>query len=77
MPAKRVVLRLQGRNAYGAPIQEIINAGQMYEADETVEIELQPQGRYVVRGELTAQRKAVWLEDEKSGARVGRSVAGQ
>ena len=74
VPAKRVVLQLQGRVAYGAPIQEIFNAGRMYVADETIEVELQPQGRYVVRGELTEQRKAVWLEDEKTGERVGRGV---
>ena len=77
VPAKLTTLKMEGRSAYGAPIQEILNSGTMYSVVEVIEVQLKPDGRYVVRGELDAQRQTVWLEDEVSGAKFGRTTPGK
>ncbi|MEA3156347.1 MAG: hypothetical protein QOK44_3936 [Betaproteobacteria bacterium] len=74
VPAAVVKLKLEGRTAYGAPIQELVMAARMYSVEEVVEAELRPGTRYVVKGRLEEGKTAVWLEEQESRQRVGRTV---
>jgi hypothetical protein len=74
VPARPTILKLEGRTAYGAPIQEIVMASQMYEVTDVIEFEPKPNGRYVVQGTLQPGQKSVWLEDEATHQRVGKST---
>jgi hypothetical protein len=75
VPAQHVVLKLEGRVAYGAPILEIVNAATMYAADRTIEVDLEPSVTYAVVGQLTADVKDVWLMRVDTHERVGADVA--
>jgi hypothetical protein len=74
IPARPAVLKLEGHTAYGAPIQEIVMASQMYEVTEVIEFDPKPNGRYVVQGILEEGQKSVWLEDEVTHQRVGKTL---
>ena len=74
IPAKHTILKLEGQTAYGAPIQEIAMASQMYNVTEIVEFDPKPDRRYVVQGILEEGKASVWLEDELSHQRVGKIV---
>jgi hypothetical protein len=74
VPAKPLVLTLEGRTAYGAPIQEMFNSKTMYSADTAVEFEPAPDRVYVVTGILQQDRTEIWLADEATGERVGKVV---
>ena len=77
IPAKHTILKLEGQTAYGAPIQEIVMASQMYNVTEIVEFDPKPDRRYVVQGILEEGKASVWLEDELSHQRVGKIVRDQ
>jgi hypothetical protein len=77
IPARHTVLKLEGQTAYGAPIQEIIMASQMYDVKEVIEFDPKPNRRYVVHGILVEGKASVWLEDELSHQRVGRIIRDQ
>jgi hypothetical protein len=74
VPATRLRLKLEGRTAYGAPIQELFMAARMYSVEAVVEAELKPNATYVVRGHLDDKKSSVWLEDDSSGEQIGRIV---
>jgi len=74
VPARPLVLTLEGRTAYGAPIQEIFNTKTMYSVNATVEFEQAPDRAYVVSGILQQDRTEIWLADEATGERVGKIV---
>jgi hypothetical protein len=74
VPARPLVLTLEGRTAYGAPIQEIFNTKTMYSVNATVEFEPAPDRAYVVSGILQQDRTEIWLADEATGERVGKIV---
>ena len=74
IPAKPTTVKLEGHTAYGAPIQELVMASQMYEVIDMVEFDPKPNGRYVVEGILEEGKKSVWLEDEATHQRVGKSI---
>jgi len=74
VPARRLVLTLEGRTAYGAPIQEIFNTKTMYRVDAIVEFEPAPDRVYVVMGILQQDRTEIWLADDATGERVGKVV---
>jgi len=77
VPARPLVLTLEGRIAYGAPIQEIFNTKTMYSVDATVEFEPTPDRVYVVMGTLQQDRTEIWLADQATGERVGKVVKSQ
>jgi hypothetical protein len=74
IPVRPTTLRLEGRIAYGAPIQEIVMMATMYEADTYIEFTPEPSESYHVVGELTAEKKVVWLQ-KPNGERVGKVIA--
>lgn len=71
VPAKSLRLKLSGQVEYGAPIQAMLNAGTTYSIDRVIDVTLAPNHTYVVKGQLTAERKAVWLVDSATGETVG------
>ena len=74
VPAGTTTLKLEGRHAYGAPIQEIVMAGTMRSVVETIEVDLKPDVLYQVRGVLAEGKDEVWLEVLDTGERVGKKV---
>jgi hypothetical protein len=74
VPARPLVLTLEGRTAYGAPVQEMFNSKTMYSVDATVEFEPVPDRAYVVSGILQQDKTEIWLADEATGERVGKVV---
>jgi hypothetical protein len=66
-----VRLTLGAQTHAAAPILEFINIGKNYGARQTIRFQPKPDGVYVVTGELTGARSAVWLEDEATGEQVG------
>src|SRR5438309_1392066 len=74
VPARPLVLTLEGRTAYGAPIQEMFNAKTMYSVQATVEFEPAPDRAYVVMGILQQDKTEIWLADQATGERVGKVV---
>jgi hypothetical protein len=73
IPARFMVVKLEGRIAYGAPIQEIVMFATMYEANAYIEFAPDPDAEYSVDGELTEQKREVWLQNT-AGERVGKIV---
>jgi hypothetical protein len=77
VPAGVTKLKLEGRNVYGAPIQELIMAATVRSVTEFIEVELKPDEIYHVRGVLGAGKDEVWLELHDTGERVGRKLPPQ
>ena len=70
-PAK---LRLLGRVSYGAPIQELFASASGRSIEGTVDVDLKPGNRYIVKGALDAYRSEIWLEDLYSGEIAGEKI---
>lgn len=70
IPARPAKLTLEGRVAYGAPIQEIMNSATVYTIEKSITLVPESNKAYVVKGTLTADRKEVWLEEATSGKRI-------
>jgi len=66
-----VRLTLRAEVHFAAPILAIANMGKNYTASESIRFRPKPNGVYVVKGELTDARAAVWLEEDKTGEHVG------
>jgi len=66
VPAGKVKLKLLARQAYAAPIQELL-ASSPAPAEGLVDVELQAGRRYRVNGVLDTLRSEVWLEEAESG----------
>jgi hypothetical protein len=77
VPAGPAKLKLEGRNAYGAPIQELIMASTMRSVTDLIEVDLKPDEIYQVRGVLSEGKDEVWLEVRGTGERVGKKAARQ
>lgn len=75
VPAQRLILKLEARTAYGAPIVEMWNSASMYAADALIALDAKPDAVYVVRGMLTHGTRDVWLEDATTDQRVGTNLA--
>ncbi len=73
IPARLMVVKLEGRVAYGAPIQELLMLATMYEANTYLEFTPEPNTEYTVVGELTENKREVWLANA-AGERVGKLV---
>jgi hypothetical protein len=63
---------VMGRTVYAAPILALTN--DVYEIKGVVEFIPQDDGRYLVRGELSPNYSAVWIEDRATNAVVGTKV---
>jgi hypothetical protein len=70
VPARKVTLKLEGRIVYQAPIQELLMAATVYSAESTIEVVLSPGATYTVLGELSADKREVYLVSG-TGERVG------
>lgn len=68
VPARQATFTIEGKIAYGAPIQEIANMATVYTVQKKVTFSPESNRTYVVNGTLTADRKEVWIEDD-SGKR--------
>lgn len=70
LPAQAAKLKIEGRVAYGAPIQEMLNVSTLYAVERTISVKLDSNKSYVVKGILTAEKREVWLEEQETGRRV-------
>jgi hypothetical protein len=75
--AGRAILKLEGRHAYGAPIQELVMATTMRSVTRLIEVDLKPNGFYQVHGILEEGKDDVWLDTFDTGERVGTVVSGK
>lgn len=71
VPAGPATLKLEARNAYGAPIQELVMAAFMRSASNSIQVDLKPGVEYQVMGTLSEAGDSVWLEVVGSRERVG------
>lgn len=74
VPAGKVKLKLLGRQAYAAPIQQML-ASAPAPVEGLVEVELQAGARYRVNGVLDSLRSEVWLEEAQSARVVGTRLS--
>lgn len=74
IPAQTAVFTLNGKIGYGAPIEELFNSKTVYSVTKKFTFTPESNKAYIVRGQLTADKQEVWLEDE-SGSRVELSTA--
>jgi hypothetical protein len=63
-------VEIAARTGYAAPIQALV--GPIYEIKGPVEFTAEAGKTYVVRGELGQAYSAVWIEEESTGALVGK-----
>ena len=68
VPAKEAKFHLLARSYFAAPILEM--TGHAYQIQGDVQFTPQAGETYVVKGELTPEHSVVWIESEKTGARV-------
>lgn len=69
---KSIKIMVKGRTHYAAPIQALMNT--VFEVNGLVEFTPMPNGRYVIRGELSDNYSAVWVEDEVTNELMGKKV---
>jgi hypothetical protein len=72
---RELELTLDATVAYAAPILELIHSGSMYRATQVIRFQPEPNGVYIVKGELGPDKSSVWLEDVNTKERVGTPVA--
>jgi hypothetical protein len=72
IPARPVVLTLNARTMYGAPILELANA--IYQVNGEVSFTPEADKRYLVKGVLGEDYSAVWLEESDTQAVVGKKI---
>lgn len=70
VPAQLSKLKIEARVGYGAPIQEMLNTATLYSTERTLNVKLESNKSYVVKGVLTAEKQEVWLEEQGTGVRV-------
>ncbi|MGQ0711712.1 MAG: hypothetical protein ACT4NV_18410 [Rhodoferax sp.] len=69
-------LTLSGSHATGAPIHAMASQllGTFFSVEGVVEFTPQPNGVYVVKGELSKAKSSVWIEDAQTGQRLSTVV---
>jgi hypothetical protein len=72
VPASSANFFIVGRTHCAAPIQEL--TGTVRLVGGNVDFTPQDGKVYVIKGELTSDHSAVWLEDEKTGVQVGNKL---
>jgi len=63
VPAVKSILSLHGTTYVALPI--LAFGGGMYSVSGDVEVALEPSKTYIVKGELSKEYSAVWLEDDQ------------
>jgi hypothetical protein len=74
LAAGPVRLKLEGATQYAAPIQAML--GKTCRAEGEVQLSLQADQRYVVKGKLDATSCEVWIEDANGQQVAGSRVSG-
>lgn len=76
LPARPMKVKLVASHATAAPIQAMASqmAGTWYSTEGIVDFKPEPDGQYVVRGELKKQGSTVWIEDTKTRQAVTPKV---
>ena len=76
VPAKPMKVKLLASHTTGAPIQALFSqvAGTFFSVEGTVDFNPQPNGSYVVKGELKKEGSAVWIEDANTNQPVTEKV---
>ena len=64
-------LELRAEVYFAAPILVLISIGKNYDATAVIRLQPKPNAVYIVNGELSQARSAVWLEDDATGEKVG------
>lgn len=72
VPARMATFTLVGRTEYAAPILALTNT--VYQVTGRITFSPETYRSYVVRGELSENYSAVWLEDEATGKTVGEKI---
>jgi len=72
IPARAATFFIVGRTHCAAPIMEL--TGTVLLVGGKVEFTPEPDGVYVIKGELTPDHSAVWIEDEKRGVQVSNKL---
>jgi hypothetical protein len=72
VPTHNAAFFIVGRTHCAAPIQEM--TGTVRLVGGNVEFTPEESAVYVIKGELTPDHSAVWIEDEKSGGQVGNKL---
>ena len=72
VPAKEAKYQLHGRTYFAAPILEM--AGHAFQIEGEVVLSPEAGETYVVKGELSADHSAIWVENERTGAQLGNKL---
>ncbi|HKC17180.1 MAG TPA: hypothetical protein VKC11_10790 [Steroidobacteraceae bacterium] len=72
VPAREAKYQLHGRTYFAAPILEM--AGHAFQIEGEVVLTPEAGETYVVKGELSADHSAIWVENEKTGAQLGNRL---
>jgi hypothetical protein len=72
VPAKEARYQLHGRTYFAAPILEM--AGHAFQIQGEVVLSPEAGETYVVKGELSADHSAIWVENERTGAQLGNKL---
>ena len=72
VPAKEAKYQLHGRTYFAAPILEM--AGHAIQIDGEVVLSPEAGETNVVKGELSADHSAIWVENETTGAQLGNKL---
>jgi hypothetical protein len=70
--SKPIVLRLIARTEYAAPILVLTNP--VYQVKGTIDVTLEPNKHYIVRGQLGESSSSVWLEDAETHQVAGKKT---
>jgi hypothetical protein len=63
IPTRKNKLLLSGETTHGAPIGYVLNAGSNYVVQGELEFTAEKDKHYLISGELSKKRSAVWIED--------------
>jgi hypothetical protein len=72
VPGRAASFTIAGITRYATAIEELRHPA--YRIAGTVSFAPEPDGQYVVRGMLEEQGQAVWIEDARTGAVMGRRI---
>jgi len=76
IPAKPMKATLKASHTTAAPIHAIASkmAGTFFSVEGTADFEPKPNGKYVVKGELSKGGSSVWIEDLDTGQIVSQKI---
>jgi hypothetical protein len=76
VPAKPMKVKLLATHSTGAPIHAMFSQaiGTFFAVEGIVEFNPQPNGKYIVKGELKKEGSSVWIEDASTNQPVTEKV---